>query len=401
LSGKPKLWTKDFLIVSGANFFLYFTFYLLMATITLFATDRFHASPSVAGLASGIFVVGILIARLFAGRSIDKVDRKKMLYIGFAAIVAITLLYFFIQNLAVLLVVRFLNGAALGIASTATGTIVANLIPKERRGEGTGYYALSVTLAAAVGPFIGMFLIEHASFNVIFVLCLVLLALSFVAALFLNVPKVVLSKAELDKMKGLKLSNFFEPKVFPIAIISAFVGLGYSSILSFLTSYASEMNLVDISSFFFIVYAITVLVSRPFTGRWFDTKGENFVMYPSFILFAIGLLLLNQANSGLFILLAGVFVGLGYGTYSSSGQAIAIKVAPDHRIGLATSTFFIFLDAGVGVGPFLLGLFVPIAGYHGLYAIMAAVMLICTFLYYFLYGKKAVAARNMVQQQAE
>lgn len=401
MSGKPKLWTKDFLIVSGANFFLYFTFYLLMATITLFATDRFHASPSVAGLASGIFVVGILIARLFAGRSIDKVDRKKMLYIGFAAIVAITLLYFFIQNLAVLLVVRFLNGAALGIASTATGTIVANLIPKERRGEGTGYYALSVTLAAAVGPFIGMFLIEHASFNVIFVLCLVLLALSFVAALFLNVPKVVLSKAELDKMKGLKLSNFFEPKVFPIAIISAFVGLGYSSILSFLTSYASEMNLVDISSFFFIVYAITVLVSRPFTGRWFDTKGENFVMYPSFILFAIGLLLLNQANSGLFILLAGVFVGLGYGTYSSSGQAIAIKVAPDHRIGLATSTFFIFLDAGVGVGPFLLGLFVPIAGYHGLYAIMAAVMLICTFLYYFLYGKKAVAARNMVQQQAE
>ncbi|WP_018664678.1 MFS transporter [Heyndrickxia acidiproducens] len=401
MSGKPKLWTKDFLIVSGANFFLYFTFYLLMATITLFATDRFHASPSVAGLASGIFVVGILIARLFAGRSIDKVGRKKMLYIGFAAIVAITLLYFFIQNLAVLLVVRFLNGAALGIASTATGTIVANLIPKERRGEGTGYYALSVTLAAAVGPFIGMFLIEHASFNVIFVLCLVLLALSFVAALFLNVPKVVLSKAELDKMKGLKLSNFFEPKVFPIAIISAFVGLGYSSILSFLTSYASEMNLVDISSFFFIVYAITVLVSRPFTGRWFDTKGENFVMYPSFILFAIGLLLLNQANSGLFILLAGVFVGLGYGTYSSSGQAIAIKVAPDHRIGLATSTFFIFLDAGVGVGPFLLGLFVPIAGYHGLYAIMAAVMLICTFLYYFLYGKKAVAARNMVQQQAE
>ncbi|MCB6946198.1 MFS transporter, partial [[Eubacterium] rectale] len=77
---------------------------------------------------------------------------------------------------------------------------------------------LSVTLAAAVGPFVGMFLIQHASFNMVFALCLVLLALSFISALFLKMPKVVLSKADLEKMKGLKISNFFEPKVFPIAI---------------------------------------------------------------------------------------------------------------------------------------------------------------------------------------
>jgi len=395
---RPKLWTKDFLIVSTANFFLYFTFYLLMATITLYATEQFHASPSIAGLASGIFVVGILIARLFAGRSIDRIGRKKMLYIGFISILIITLFYFFTENLAVLLAVRFLNGAALGIASTATGTIVAGIIPNERRGEGTGYYALSVTLAAAVGPFVGMFMIGHAGFNMIFILCLVLLALSFVSSIFLNVPKIELSKMELERMKGLKIGNFFEPKVFPIAIISAFVGLGYSSILSFLTSYAKEMNLVDISSFFFIVYAGTVLVSRPFTGRWFDTKGENFVMYPSFILFAVGLLLLNQADQGFMILLAGIFVGLGYGTFSSSGQAIAVKVSPKHRIGLATSTFFIFLDAGVGVGPFLLGLLVPFAGYHGLYAIMAAVIFICVFLYYFVYGKKAAGAERLMER---
>ncbi|WP_276210938.1 MFS transporter [Heyndrickxia coagulans] len=395
---RPKLWTKDFIIVSTANFFLYFTFYLLMATVTLFATDRFHASPSVAGLASGIFVVGVLVARLFAGKSIDRIGRKKMLYAGFIAILIISLFYFVTNQLSVLLAVRFLNGAALGIASTATGTIVAGIIPNERRGEGTGYYALSVTLAAAVGPFVGMFLIQHASFNMVFALCLVLLALSFISALFLKVPKVELSKADLEKMKGLKISNFFEPKVFPIAIISAFVGLGYSSILSFLTSYAKEMNLVDISSFFFIVYAVTVLVSRPFTGRWFDTKGENFVMYPSFLLFAAGLVLLNQADSGLLILLAGIFVGLGYGTFSASGQAIAVKVSPKNRIGLATSTFFIFLDAGVGVGPFLLGLLVPFAGYHGLYAIMAVVLVLCVFLYYFVHGKKAASMQGVVEE---
>ncbi|WP_338450235.1 hypothetical protein R4Z09_29845 [Niallia oryzisoli] len=68
---KVKLWTKDFLIVSIANFFLYFTFYLLMVALTTFATEKFLATPSEAGLASGIFVIGTLIARLFSGKSID------------------------------------------------------------------------------------------------------------------------------------------------------------------------------------------------------------------------------------------------------------------------------------------------------------------------------------------
>lgn len=76
-----------------------------------------------------------------------------MLYAGFIAIIIISLFYFVTNQLGVLLAVRFLNGAALGIASTATGTIVAGIIPNERRGEGTGYYALSVTLAAAVSAF--------------------------------------------------------------------------------------------------------------------------------------------------------------------------------------------------------------------------------------------------------
>jgi len=392
-----KLWTKDFVIVSIANFFLYFTFYLLMSTITVYASDQFHASPSIAGLASGIFVVGTLIARLFAGRSIDRVGRKKMLNIGFVSILIVTCMYFFVNNLAILLLVRFLNGAALGVASTATGTMVAHIIPNERRGEGTGYYALSTTLAAAFGPYSGMFLIGHASFSMNFVLCLVLLAISFIASLFLKVPEIAPTPDELSKMKGFSLDNFFEPSVFPIAAIGIFVGLGYSSILSFLTSYTKEINLMDVASFFFIVYAATILLSRPFTGRLFDRKGENTVMYPAFLLFAVGLFLLSQASHGYSILLAGVFVGLGYGTFSSSGQAIAIKISPRQRMGLATSTFFIFLDAGVGVGPFLLGLLIPLSGYRGLYGIMSSVLLACTVLYYFLHGRKAAEAPKSLQ----
>ena len=385
---KSKLWTKNFLIVSTANFFLYFTFYLLMVTITLFATEKFHASPSEAGLASGIFVIGILIARIFSGRYIDQVGWKKMLYIGFILFLFTTCLYVLVNSMAFLLINRFLNGAAMGIASTATGTIVAKIIPQDRRGEGTGYYALSVTVAAAIGPFLGMFIVGHSTFYMNFVVCIIFLVFSFIAVFFIKIPRLEFTKEQLEKRKGFSLKSFFEIKAIPISIIAALIALGYSSILTFLTSYTKEINLVNIGSFFFIVYAVFVLVSRPFTGRCFDKKGENFVMYPAILLFAIALVILSQSHKGFSLLLAGALVGLGYGTTSSSVQAISVKVSPKHRMGLATSTNFIFQDLGVGLGPFILGYFVPLIGYRGLYMIMAVVIFLCLFLYYFLHGRK-------------
>ncbi len=386
---KAKLWTKDFLIVSISNFFLYFTFYLLMVASTTFATQKFHATPSQAGLASGIFVIGTLIARLFSGRSINQIGWKKMLYIGFIFFLITTCLYFIVNNFSFLLVIRFLNGAALGIASTATGTIVSKIIPDVRRGEGTGYYALSVVLSAAIGPFLAMLLTQHMGIMSNFILCVAVLLISFIAIFFLKVPKVTSTVQKTEKQKGFSLFNFLEVKAIPIGIIAFLVAFGYSSILTFITPFAQEINLVTVGSFFFVIYAIATLVSRPFTGRLFDVKGENLVMYPAFLSFAIGLLLLGIVHHGFVLLLAGAFVGLGYGTFSASAQAISIKVTPKERMGLATSTFFIFLDAGIGIGPFILGMLVPTIGFRGMYLLMAIVLVICLVLYYFLHGRKA------------
>ncbi|WP_094605922.1 Staphylopine export protein [Sporomusa silvacetica DSM 10669] len=386
---KTKLWTMNFLIDSMTNLFIYLAYYLLMVTIAVYATDNLQASPSEAGLASGIFIVGALFARIFAGRSIEQVGRKKMLYFGLAFFLITTLLYFKITSLQFLFVIRFLHGVGFGIASTATGTVIASIIPNERRGEGTSYYAMSVTLASAVGPFLGMFLNQQGSFSMMLVLVVILLAVSLITVFFLRVPEVSLTKEQLDEMKRFALNNFFEAKAIPISIISVFVGLGFSSILSFLTSYTREINLIDAGSFFFIVYAAAILFSRPVTGRWFDQKGENFVMYPAFLLFAVGLIILSQAQQGLALLLAGGIIGLGYGTFLSSAQAITVKVSPRHRMGLATSTFFSFIDLGIGVGPFFLGFMIPVTGFRGLYACAAIVVFACTILYYFLHGRKA------------
>lgn len=218
-------------------------------------------------------------------------------------------------------------------------------------------------------------------------------------ALFLSVPEITLTNKQLEEMKGFKWSNFFESKAIPISIVCAIIYFCYSSLISFLTPYAKEIHLMDAASFFFIVYAVVILVSRPITGRLFDSKGENIIMYPAFIIFMIGMIFLSQAHHGVALLVAGAFLGYGIGVVQSCGQAIAVKVTPQHRLGLANSTFYIFVDVGVGAGPFVLGLFIPFSGYRGVYMDMAIVTFACTFLYHLLHGRKASHKKIVVEER--
>ncbi|WP_145456353.1 MFS transporter, partial [Staphylococcus epidermidis] len=64
--------------------------------------------------------------------------------------------------------------------------------------------------------------------------------------------------------------------------------------------------------------------------------------------------------------------------------------SPVDKIGLATSTFYMFTDFGAGIGPFVLGIMVPIMGYRYLYITMAIVVIASIILYYFMHGRKAI-----------
>jgi len=386
---QSKLWTKDFIIMFFTTFFITLVYFLLVTTMAVYAIEQFKASESMAGLAASIFVIGAVFSRILIGRYLDTIGRKKVLLVGVLLFFVPTLLYFMVTNMYLLLIVRLIHGAAFGIATTALATAVIDVIPKERRGEGIGYFFLSHTLATSTGPLLGLFLNQHADFTTIFIVCSLLASASVIIPLFARIPESDMTEEQRNSMKGLKLSNFIEKKALPMSFLIAIMGFIYSGILTFMTPYATEINLLGAASFFFLVYSIVLLISRPLTGKLLDKKGDNIVVYPSIISYALGLLLLSQSYNGFIFLLSSVFIALGFGTMQSSFQTIAIKVSPKHRIGLATSTFLICCDFGVGIGPFLLGGIIPLLGFRGLYLALAFVLFMCIFLYYSLHGKKA------------
>jgi MFS family permease len=390
---KERLWTKNFITVTVTNFLIYLVFYLLMVTIAAYAVDKFHASTGMAGLVSGIFIIGILIGRLGTGRIVEEIGSRRVLIAGTMFFIITSALYFAAINLLLLVIIRFLHGMAYGIASTATGTIVAQIIPDKRRGEGIGYYSMSQILATALGPLIGIILSQHMDFKMIFMVTSVIAAISFGISFIISQPlRKPHMQDQTQAVKTFQISSFLEFTAIPISLIVLIVGFNYSAVLTFISLYSKQLHLEEAASLFFVVYAITVIVSRPFSGRLLDVRGANFVVYPCLFFFAIGMFLLSQANHGITLLLAGAIMGLGYGNFLSCGQAISIKEAPPHRLGLATATYYIFLDVGFGIGPYLFGSLVPIMGYRGLYLIMAAVIFATIILYSFLYRRKASSA---------
>ncbi|MBN1191489.1 MAG: MFS transporter [Dehalococcoidales bacterium] len=385
----PKLISRGLITIAVSTFFFSTGFYLLIVIMSAYAMDNFRASSAEAGMASSLFVIGSLLSRLAFGRLIEKSGQKKMFCIGLISNFLTTLLYFVADNILMLYGIRFIHGAAFGIITSVSATIVANIVPNKRRGEGIALYGLSITLGTAIGPFLGMFLYQYASYTIVFAGSAMAAVLGLAAGFFTSVSEVKLTATQVAELNKFTLRNFLEPRAIPISILLAVIYIGYSSITGFLTPYAREINLLDSASFFFIVYAAIVFVSRPLVGRLLDLKGANVIMYPAILVFAAGIFLVSQSHSGFVLLLAAALLGLACGNIQPSVQTITVQISPQHRLGLANSTFFIFLDMGVALGPVLFGILLPYAGYRNLFAYGAIMGLACIFLYYILHGKKA------------
>ena len=418
-TAREKLWTKNFLLGCAVNFLLMVNYYGLMVVVADYAMKTYDAPAATAGLAASIFIIGALIARLVSGRIMDRVGRKRLLVIGAVFEVAFSVLYLAGLGFWLLFALRLLHGIAYGMCSTTIGTVVTALVPDSRKGEGVGYYMLSVTLGAAIGPFLGMFLTQNAGFQVLFVATATVAALCLLAIAQLRVPKAFASPAASaqetsgvarsereERASGFhtarpRIENYLETSIIPISAVCALLFFCYSSLLAFLTPFAAENGLETPASFFFVVYALATFVTRPFTGKLFDRKGDRIVMIPAFIAFILGMGLLATVNQPAAMLVSAALLGFGVGTVQASGLALAVRITPDNRLSLANSTFYIMLDIGVGIGPLLLGIVQPFWGYRGLFQAMSTVAIVALAAYLLVSRKHGKMRQKLESQRSQ
>lgn len=400
---RERLITPTFVLAWVANFIQALLFYLLVTTMALYAVREFAASQTASGLAASSFVIGATIARIFCGYLIDTMGKRPILLVAASAATIASVLYLFADTLPLLLAVRTIHGMAFAFASTALMTIAQTAIPTRRRAEGTGYFALSTTLATAIGPAVGLFLVSSFTYEILFIATAVTAALGLLLSIFLR-PPAAQRQAEAEAKKAIRESgvkperprfsfrNVVHPAVMPIGVFIMLVGLGYSGVITYLNGYAVERNVIAGAGMFFIAYAVTMLLMRPVLGRLQDRRGDNIVIYLGLVSFALALALLAVANTDWHILVAGVLMGLGYGTLMPACQAIAVKSVSRETLGTGLSTLLLFMDLGFGLGPVLLGVLVAATGYGTMYALLAVVAMLTAGYYHAVHGRKQVRA---------
>jgi MFS family permease len=396
---QPKLWTKNFISVSVSNLFLFMTFYFLLVTMPVYVLNELDGKESEAGLVTTVFLLSAIIIRPIAGRWIEKIGARMILLASLLIFSGVTLIYFSVDTIWALMLTRFVHGIGFGMATTATGSIVAAIIPDSRRGEGMGYFVLSSNLAMVAGPFLGLTAMQQWGVSTMLLMGVASAFIGLMAGLVISVPKKSAKTQKEVQVKGsFSFKELFELNAIPIAVTGAFFAIVYSAILSFVSIYAVEIGVGHVASYFFVVYAVVLLISRPYTGKWYDLYGANAIVYPAIILFAIGMFILGIADSALLFLVAAAFAGLGWGTLFPSYQTIAITVAHPKRRPVATATFLSIYDIGIGLGSFLVGLAAAKVSLGTLYMFSSIYILIGVVLYYLLQGRRFSEERTKRKQ---
>ncbi|MDN7243218.1 MFS transporter [Planococcus sp. N028] len=387
MTEKRPIWTKSFINISISTFFIFVVFYALLTLVPIYVIDEdgLNGSAAEGGIAVSIFLVSAIIMRFFAGLILEKFGKRKILILSVLMFAISTGLYFFANELVPLLLLRFFHGIWFSLVTTVAGAIAADLVPPERRGEGLGYYGIAMNLAVVAGPFLALTLQPYVAYQTIFLVFGIIMAVGFLCALFVRVEEHPIAKTEKRK---LAFSDFIEKKTLPVASVGFFISFVYASIITFISVYAESLGLLQTASFFFVVYAVAMLLVRPLTGRLFDSKGPDIVIIPSCIIFAIGLLSLSFTHSSWMLLLSGALVGLGYGTLLPSFQTLAIQAADKHRSGHATGTFFALYDSGLALGAVLLGAVAGFLGYSNLYLVLAFSVMAIIFYYKWIMNKQ-------------
>lgn len=377
------LWTKSFFLVMTVSFLMFTSMYILLPTLPGYAV-KLGGDEKVAGLIIGLYTVAALAVRPWVGNLLDRRGRKVVLIPGIAVFILSSLAYNWISAVWLLLAFRLLHGVGWGATTTSTGTISADVIPAPRRAEGMGYAGISMTLAMAVGPALGLYLVKDYSYTLLFMVSGAIALAALVVSFFINYEGI---KGH-GKTAGEK-GPLIEKTAVPPALVLFFITLTYGGVITFLPQYAKFRGIENIG-LFFTVYALILFISRPITGKLADRFGSGPILVPGIFFVAGALVTLVYAKSLGMFLFSGVLYAIGFSAVQPVLNALTISLAPIQRRGAANATIFSSMDLGIGLGAVILGVLSENFGYAAMYGVSAAFPLVALVVYFVsLKGKMA------------
>ncbi|WP_180110908.1 MULTISPECIES: MFS transporter [unclassified Acinetobacter] len=377
------LWNKSFVFCLCNNLFLFSYYFALLTILPIYIMKELGGTIQQAGMALTLFLVSSIAIRPFSGMIVERFGKANSVRISGFIFVVFALSYLWIDSMWSLLVIRFLHGFWFSILTTVNVPIVNDYIPDHRKGEGMGYFVMSTNLGVVIGPFLALSMIQFSSFSTLFAVLAFLVAVGYIFTWLVQIQEHVQLKSsdQASQSAAIQWRDVIETRVLAISFVALLTAFAYSSVMSFITAYAELKHLLAYTTIFFIVFAVSMLIVRPWVGKVYDRKGPSAVIYPSFICFALGLVIVSFLTNQWLLWISAVFMGIGYGSVFPCLQTVAIQTVEKARMGHAISTFFALFDIGLAVGSVIMGVLIAYFGFQATYLFCAVMVLFTLWMY--------------------
>ena len=373
------LWTKDFISITIVNLFLFLSFQMIVATLPLHV-ENIGGTENVIGWMTGLATIAAFLIRPIAGLSLDKLGRRIVFVIGNIILIITTYLLGVLNYVWFIIIIRFINGIGWGIGSTTSMTVASDTIPLERFGEGIGLFNLSNGLGMAIGPLIGLSILNATSFYNVVTLGAVLGISALILSQFIGYRKIERPKEkEGDKRKFLP----FEKETLGPSLVIGIITITYGAIIAFIPLYGLQEGVNNIGGYF-TVYALFLMFVRPMIGRMVDRKGYDIFVYSGIIILILSMFILSISSNLILFLISAALYGIGFGFLESTLLTMAVTFASEGKVGGANATFFACFDGGIGLGSIIAGMLATALGYSRMYLILIVPLFLAAILYKFI-----------------
>ena len=382
---KATIWNKNYILCMAIGSMSAVGHGMLNPSLPIYAKSLGIAVSAI-GTVMAVAMFVCMFGRAIAGGLSDRINNK---YLVLAAQVFLLLGYGLLMiagNIPGLAIGKTLQAVGNGVNATVLSTIAFASLPKERLASGIGMFSLASSLAQCFSPNMGTELAAANQFVLLFGISIAMTVFSIVALAFVKNP---LAKAKTSaKMettdKGIR--KYICKPAIPAAIMLLFNGIVYSAIANYLSMYGLEKGIQRIGVFF-TINSITMLVTRPVTGKICDRKPLAYIMIPGYVAQIIACLLISGVNSIASVAIAAVCYGFGFGTTQAAIQIMAIRSVGDEQRGRANGTFYVGGDLGLACGSYVAGALSEVVGYSSMYVAMAVTAALCLGYYIILtYG---------------
>lgn len=409
-----RLWTRDFILLIVIAALASTAITTQMGTLPLYV-ESLGGSTAESGAIVGILGISALIFRFPTGVMIDKYGRRIMLLIGLGILVVdFTLLNVF-RTLLILFCLRFLQGIGNCMQTTATSTIAADLIPPRRLQVGLGYFSLAQVVPSAIGPMIGLAVVERFGYDALFVIGVVLTALSLLLSLFLNVVPArgdggarrrlanaagtsegagTAETADGAKRSGSgSLALLIRPSVVLPSAIMFVVFCAAAGVTAFIAQYAVELHIANVGTYF-VVASLSTVVVRLVISPQLIRFPQPVVVAASLVMVVAPFFLIAHANNLAVLLLAALLYGAGQANLQPMMNTLVLQGIEPGQRGRVTAFFSASGDVAYGGGAMLWGYVASLCGFRMMFVICGVCAACGIVLYaWFMHSRARSAAR--------